>query len=140
MAELVDRIEGILHEPTQIRDDGRVDLSVAAIAEITTPGRVDFGGGELEPAATDPVPTAKRNPDDDYEWWDLNPGQYLITYNESLSGSDPVHLQTRAAVRERGAFHPSLVVEAFDPVPISVGGAGLKIKENARISTVAMTT
>ncbi|MFC6723701.1 dCTP deaminase, partial [Halobium palmae] len=98
-------------------------------------GRVDFGGGELEAAATTPVETRYRNEDDDYAWWHLDAGQYLVSFNESLTGDGDVVLQTRDEVRARGAFHPTLFVDALDPVPLSVGEGGIRIKENARVST-----
>jgi len=130
-------VDGIVHEPTQTEGSG-LDLTVSDVYEITEPGRVDFGGGELESAATEPHPTAKRNPDDDYEWWTLAEGQYLIEYNETLSPPEDVTLvvQTRDELLQRGAFHPTLHTQELARVPLSVGGAGLKIKENARISTV----
>lgn len=130
-------VEGIVHEPTQTEGPG-LDLTVAAVHEVTEPGRVDFGGGELEPAEIEPHPSEKRNPDDDYEWWDLEADQYLLEYNETLSPPADVRLvvQTRDELRARGAFHPTLRVGSLEKVPLSVGGAGLKLKENARVSTV----
>ena len=129
-------VDGIVHEPTQTGGRG-LDLTVAAVHEVTGPGRVDFGGGELEPAETEPHPTAKRNEDDDYEWWTLEAGQYLLEYNETVAAPDDVSLrvQTRDELLARGAFHPTLTVTELDGVPLSVGGAGLKLKENARVST-----
>jgi deoxycytidine triphosphate deaminase len=105
---------------------------------VTDPGRVDFGGGELEPAGTEPHPSAKRNTDDDYEWWTLDAGQYLVEYNESAAVPSDVALrvQTRDELLARGAFHPTLSMQELGAVPLSVGGAGLKLKENARVSTV----
>ena len=130
-------VDGIIHEPTQTEGSG-VDLTVAEIYEITAPGRVDFGGGELEPADTDPHSAAKRDADDDYEWWTLEAGQYLIAYNETLSPPDDISLvvQTREELLARGAFHPTHYTQELGLVPLSVGGAGLKLKENARVSTV----
>jgi len=130
-------VDGIIHEPTQTEGSG-VDLTVAEIYEITAPGRVDFGGGELEPADTDPHSAAKRDADDDYEWWTLEAGQYLIAYNETLSPPDDISLvvQTREELLARGAFHPTRYTQELGRVPLSVGGAGLKLKENARVSTV----
>jgi deoxycytidine triphosphate deaminase len=130
-------VDGIVHEPTQTEGSG-LDLTVTDVYKITEPGRVDFGGGELEAAATEPHPTAKRNPDDDYEWWTLDGGQYLIEYNETLSPPEDVTLvvQTRDELLTRGAFHPALHSRTLNRVPLSVGGAGLKLKENARVSTV----
>lgn len=136
-ADLTAFVEGIVHEPTQTEGRG-LDLTVAAVHEVTGPGRVDFGGGELESADTEPHPTAKRNADDDYEWWTLEEGQYLLEYNETVAVPDDITLvvQTREEVRARGAFHPTLHTQTLERVPLSVGGAGLKLKENARVSTV----
>jgi hypothetical protein len=112
-------------------------LTVADVYEIAEPGRVDFGGSELEPAETTPAPSEKRNPDDDYEWWDLSDGQYLLAYHESLSETDMVFtLQTRDELFARGAFHPTLDVTELPRVPLSVGGAGIRLKENARVSMI----
>jgi deoxycytidine triphosphate deaminase len=135
--DLVQYLDGIVHEPTQTEGPG-VDLTVAAVHRVASAGRVDFGGGELEPAALDPVETERRHAADDYGWWGLGAGQYLLEYNESLSAPDDVSLalQTRDAVRARGAYHPTLFVDSLDAVPLSVGGAGLRLKENARVSTL----
>jgi hypothetical protein len=136
-ASLTDFVDGIVHEPTQTEGQG-LDLTVAEVHEITEPGRVDFCGGELAAAETEPHPAAKRNPDDDYEWWVLDAGQYLIEYNETLSPPDGVELvvQTREELLTQGVFHPTLHARSLDRVPLSVGGAGLKCKENARVSTI----
>lgn len=134
MTDLVDAVDGMVHEPTQVRDDGGIDLTVAEVHELRRPGRVDFGGGELEPADLDPHPRVRRNEDDDYGWWRLDAGTYQIAYNESLSGE--ALLQPRSEVVERGGAHPTLRVTALPTVPLTVGGEGLRIKENARVSTL----
>jgi len=128
-------VEDRLHDPTQCHDGG-VDLTVAAVERVITPGRVDFGGGELARAETRSVDTASRNPGDEYEWWSLSAGQYLVTYNESLPGEGTAVVQPRDAVLERGASHPTLRVAALPRMPLNVAGAGIEIKENARVSTV----
>ena len=135
MSDISDYVTGIVHEPTQGGNDG-FDLTVAAVSEIIEPGQLDFGGGELEPAATVAHESAKRNADDDYEWWTLREGQYLIEFNESLTGEATVTLQPRTELLKRGGTHPTLHVETLPRVPLSVGGAGLKLKENARVSTI----
>lgn len=134
MAELVEAVEDLIHEPTQVRDDGGIDLTVTEVYEITEAGRVDFGGGELEPADCEPHPRFWRNEDDDYQWWDLDAGTYLLEYNETLTAG--AELQPRIEILERGATHPSLRVEELPRVPLTVAGAGLRIKENARVSTL----
>jgi hypothetical protein len=127
-------LDGLLHEETQVHDGG-VDLTVATVERITAPGRVDFGGGELEPAEREPVEQYWRNPDDDYQWWDLDRGQYLLTLNESLTDG-PVRIQPRTALLERGATHPTLRVSSLPCLPLTVGDGGIHLKENARVSTV----
>lgn len=133
--ELVDRVDGIVHEDTQVRE-GALDLTAAEVYSVATPGRVDFGGGELADAALTPVDTELRTPGDDYGWWHLAGGQYLLEHNETLAGGEPVRVQTRRALRERGAFHPTLVTDALGRLPLSVAGGGVRIKENARVSTI----
>lgn len=133
-------VEGIVHEPTQTEGRG-LDLTVDAVSRVTEPGRVDFGGGELEAAGTEPVGTGLRDPEDDYGWWELSEGVYLLEYNERLAAPPDLTLvlQTREAVRVRGAFHPTLHLDGERPlsgVPFTVGGAGVRLKENARVSTL----
>ena len=126
-------VEELLHEETQVHDGG-VDLTVATVERITAAGRVDFGGGELKPAEREPVEQYWRNPDDDYQWWDLDRGQYLLTLNETLSAG-PVRIQPRTAIIERGATHPTLRVSALPALPLTVGDGGIHLKENARVTT-----
>jgi len=132
--ELADRIEGLLHEPTQVAADG-IDLTATEVYKVVEPGRVDFGGGELEAADLEPHDRVRRNEDDDYQWWHLDAGGYVIEYNETLAGSEPVVLQPRDALLPRGASHPTVQVSTLPRMPLSVGGAGLRLKENARVTT-----
>jgi hypothetical protein len=135
MTEITEHVDGLLHEETQIHDRG-LDLTVCEIYEIEEPGRVDFGGGELEEAGTTPHERTRRDPEDKYQWWYLDAGSYLIEYNETLSGREPLSLQPRDALLARGAFHPTVTVEELDSMALSVGGAGIRLKENARVSTL----
>ncbi len=129
-------LDGIVHEPTQTEGRG-IDLTAAEVYEVTERGQVDFGGGELAPAGLDAHDSEPRAPDDEYEWWDLDAGTYLIEYNESVVETDTlVTVQTRAELLERGAFHPTLQVTELPRVPLTVGDAGLSIKQNARVSTI----
>jgi hypothetical protein len=132
---LADHVENIVHEETQTEGAG-FDLTVESIHAVTAPGAIDFGGGELEPAETTPLDTVKNEPDDDYGWWTLSPGTYLVAYNESLDTDEPLVLQPRDELVERGAGHPTLHVTDLPRVPLSVPEAGLHLKENARVSTL----
>jgi len=135
MSNFAERVTDIVHEPTQAHDGG-FDLTAAEVYEVVEAGCIDFGGGELEAAETVPHRSEKRNPDDDYEWWSLSAGQYLVEFNESLTGEATVTLQPRTELLERGASHPTRHVSSLSRVPLSVGGAGLRLKENARVSTI----
>ena len=132
---LTDRLDGIVHAETQVHDGG-VDLTAAEIRVVEDPGRVDFGGGELTAAESAPVETEKRDPDDDYGWWNLDGGQYLLSYNETLTGEDTAVLQPRTELRERGASHPTLFTDSLGTVPLSMPTGGIRLKENARVSTL----
>ena len=130
-------VDNLVYGPVQLHEAG-VDLTVGAVYEVTNPGRLDFGGDELEDAELEPVETIARDPDDEYEWWTLEVGHYVIQHNEFLAEDDvELFLQARNDLLARGGSHPSLVVEGHLPlVPLSVGGAGLSLKENARVSTL----
>jgi len=134
-SQLTTLVEGLLHEETQVTDRG-LDLTVSEVLTVETPGRVDFGGDELDRANVSAHEKVWRDDEDDYQWWHLEGGQYLVEYNESLTADRPLTVQTRDAVRERGAFHPTLAVTSLGRVPLSVAPGGIRLKENARISTL----
>lgn len=137
MADLPSYVDGLLHEPTQVHD-GVVDLTAGDVYEIAKPGRVDFGGDERAPAELVAVPTTRRFVSDDYEWWDLEPGTYVLELNETLSPPEGgrLELQPHGALVDGGAFHPTMAVADLAYLPLLVGGAGIRIKENARVTTV----
>ncbi|WP_135825135.1 dCTP deaminase/dUTPase family protein [Halorussus ruber] len=134
-SELTTLVSGLLHEETQVTDRG-LDLTVTEVLTVETPGRVDFGGDELTHANCSAHEKVWRNDEDDYQWWHLDGGQYLVEYNETLSADRPLTVQTRDEVRKRGAFHPTLELTDLGRIPFSVAPAGIRLKENARISTV----
>jgi hypothetical protein len=133
--DLADRLDGLVHRDTQLHDAG-VDLTVSEVHLPSGPAQVDFGGGELTDASTTRLDSTKRAPDDDYGWWNLGGGTYLLAFNESLSGGEAVQLQPRTDLVERGCSHPTLRVTDLPAVPLSVPPAGVQLKENARVSTL----
>ncbi len=133
--DLADRVENLVHRETQVHDAG-VDLTVSSVNAVTGPAQVDFGGGELTEVGTSNVEPTKRTADDDYGWWHLGGGTYLVEYNESLSAEQAVQLQPRTALVERGCSHPTLGVSELPAVPLTVPPAGIQLKENARVSTL----
>lgn len=133
---LIESVDNLVYEPTQVHEYG-IDLTVSAVYTVASPGRLDFGGDELEDADLEPVSSQRRNPDDEYEWWDLADGQYVVQYNEFLAEPDqPVMVQPRNELLARGGSHPTVqVFEHLPLLPLTVAG-GLRLKENARISTL----
>jgi hypothetical protein len=136
MSHIAARVEGVVHEETQVHDGG-VDLTVAAVHAVTEPGAVDFGGGELAAAETVALDPEKRDPDDEYGWWELGHGTHLLEFNETLAPRDGEHVvvQTRDELLASGAYHPTLHTRDLGLVPLTAG-EGVHIKENARVSTV----
>ncbi|ELY75435.1 hypothetical protein C486_19573 [Natrinema gari JCM 14663] len=134
---LAESIDNLVYEPVQVTDHG-VDLTVSAVYEVAASGRLDFGGDELTDADLEPVPTELESPHDEFGWWHLEGGQYVIQHNEFLTDlTEPVHLQPRNELLARGGSHPSMQVRDHLPlIPLSVTDGGLKLKENARVSTV----
>jgi len=129
------QIKDAVYEETQDTKEG-FDLTAAEIYVIEDAGRVDFGGGELEDAELSPVETEKHSPQDDYGWWNLGTGGYVLEHNESIEVAEPVTVRTRTELLERGAYHPTVQVTELPCLPLTVGGDGLCVKENARVSTV----
>ena len=132
-----DFVSGAVHRETQRRDDG-FDLTAAEIYVVEEPGRVDFGGGELASAELEAVTTEKREPEDDYGWWSLETGTYIIEHNERLATEEQVEVSTRPALLERGAYHPTLRTKELRKLPLTVLDGGVRIKENARVSTLRL--
>jgi hypothetical protein len=129
-------LEGFVHEETQVRD-GAVDLTLATVHRVEEPGAVDFGGDELAAAETSTVDTERRDDADEYGWWDLDAGTYLLGFNETLDAENSTFcLQPRTELVERGATHPTLFVSELPAVPLTVPEPGIALKENARISTL----
>ncbi|MFD1511704.1 dCTP deaminase [Halomarina rubra] len=129
-------LEGFVHEETQVHDGG-VDLTLATVERLDEGGAVDFGGDELAAVETSRVEPEARDGDDEYGWWDLDAGTYLVGYNERLDAEQSVFaLQPRTELVERGVTHPTLFVSKLPTVPLTVPESGVSLKRNARISTL----
>ncbi|SFS77401.1 dCTP deaminase [Halostagnicola kamekurae] len=138
---LAAHVDNLIYEPVQVHEHG-IDLTVSAIYTVDAPGKLDFGGDELEDADFEAVETTTRNPDDEYGWWVLEGGRYVLQHNEFLTDSEePFVLQPRNELLARGCSHPTVRVRSHLPlVPLSVPDGGVEIKENARVSTLLSPT
>ena len=133
-----EQVTDLLHRETQEFEFG-VDLSVAEIHRLTGRGSLDFGGSEFRAADAERLDANQRSSDDEYGWWSLEPGTYRIVYNEGVDlDEDEVGLvQPHPRLMLAGAHHPSFAVfgrqETITAI-LSIGGEGVDIKENSRIS------
>lgn len=136
MAEPLEYLDDLVHEPSQTEGPG-VDLTVEYVARLDGRGDVDFGGGEYDRPETEAVGTERRSEDDDYGWWELDAGSYVVRYNETLREPDaPLLLQPHPRLLALGVTHPTVRVRELPRVPLTVPRDGVNIKENARISTL----
>jgi len=136
------QLEGVLHADTQVEQQS-VSLTAGGINELTGSGELDFGGSEFKLGEREAVEPQKRNPEDDYGWWSLPEGQYILELNESVKlGSGQVGiLQPHEHLYWNGSTHPTVLIDSDDSnmrlmVPLTVGHNGIEIKENARVSTL----
>ncbi len=140
--EIADQLENIIHRDTQARDH-RFDLTVDRIYHLTGPGKLDFGGSEFERAGRTEVTSRKKDPADDYGWWLLDEGTYVIEYNESfaLDAGRTALVFPLARLLQAGASHPAFTVSERLETPetqLTVGPGGCHLKENGRVSGVLL--
>lgn len=132
------RVEGIIHFDTQ-RAAAGLDLTVGAVFRLTGPGSLDFGGSELEAAPREAIEPRLRSEDDDYGWWELDAGAYVVRYNETVALEDGQvgHAFPLERLLMAGASHAAFLVdgprESLETL-LMVGPAGCDLKENCRIS------
>ncbi len=134
--ELVGHCEDLIHAETQKSDFG-LDLTVRKISRVETVGALDFGGSEERQPDLSLVKPTKRSSDDEYGWWDLEAGTYIIHYNESLHLDNEIGfvLPLPRLVRAGASHLPVVFRSELVVTPIlHVGSSGLEIKENARTS------
>lgn len=135
---LCQHVSGLVHLDTQRADQG-LDLTVDTVFHLMGAGQLDFGGSEFEPAAREPLTPQRANPDDDYGWWNLGAGTYIIRYNEiiDLAVGQRAEVVPLDRLMQAGASHPAFTVHGTqDPMEtlLTVGEHGVHLKENCRVS------
>ncbi|WP_232798009.1 deoxycytidine triphosphate deaminase [Salinibacter altiplanensis] len=136
------QIDGLVHLDTQRAATG-LDLTVDAVFRTTGHGQLDFGGGEFQAAPRERIEPMLDDPGDDYGWWALELGAYVIHYNESLRLNDGQRAVVRPLERtlRAGAHHGAFVLEeARDPIRtlLVVSRMGCRLKENCRVSRLTI--
>ncbi|MDY6778510.1 MAG: dCTP deaminase [Candidatus Nanohaloarchaea archaeon] len=141
---IAEMVEDLVHAETQVEEHSLV-LTVDGIERIIDGPQLDFGGGEYEEAGTEVMEPQKRDPDDEYGWWQLDEGMYRVRFNESLALDDGVVgvLQPWWRAFSNGVTHPTQVVTGKHSelhMLLQVEDAGAEIKENARLTELRCYT
>jgi dUTP pyrophosphatase len=139
---LAEQLDGLVHLDTQRAPNG-LDLTVDAVYRPTGAGQLDFGGSEFEAAPYERLTPALDDPDDDYAWWTLDEGTYVIEYNESLTLDNEQQAIVYPLERtlHAGAHHGTFVLDdERDPIQtlLVVGSTGCRLKENGRVSRLVV--
>jgi len=140
--EIVQVWQNLVYSPKQVKHNS-LELTLKSIHTFEGRGQIDFGGGEYEEAKQQEIVSELEN-DPKYGWWSLKKGNYLVTYNEIIHKPNFLALiSPHARILRTGVFHPTFIWLSEEKRPpivtiLQVGENGLRVKENARIST-AMT-
>jgi deoxycytidine triphosphate deaminase len=135
-------VRGLVHLDTQRAPKG-LDLTVDAVFRTTGHGQLDFGGSEYQAAPREPIAPTCDAPEDDYGWWTLETGAYIIRYNESLvlEGDQQAVVSPLERTLHAGAHHGSFVLDD-DRAPLEtllvVSRMGCRLKENCRVSRLVV--
>ena len=141
---LLQIVHGLISEKKQMPEaEDVVIVTAKRIGRFTHNGTLDFGGSEYTEAPVEWIEPEKKNPDDDYGWWMLEPGDYLVEYNESVTPARGMrcYLQIWDQAARNGLSQSfRLIAQADDPLQavVRAGSAGVGIKENARVSVVGV--
>ncbi len=133
--ELFDEfLEGTVNRKHQV-EAGGVHVTLAEVAHLRSHGKVDFGGSELEPCASYAMEPTGHSPGDQYAWWRLNEGRFMIRFNERLkAGAPPALLVPSPRLLSLGCtFAPTICGEGEIKTVMVVPSCGAGLKENARI-------
>lgn len=139
---LTEQLDGLVHLETQRAGDG-IDLTVGSIFRTTGPGQLDFGGSEFREAPRTRLDPVLDESGDDYGWWGLEQGGYIVRYNESLTLTDEQTAVITPLERTMlaGAHHGACIFnDGRDPIEmlLNVSRMGCRLKENCRLSRLVV--
>ncbi|MFX1282542.1 MAG: dCTP deaminase [Promethearchaeota archaeon] len=137
--ELEESWKSLIYPPKQL-GDVTLDLTVKKILRFKNQGVLDFGGSEYHPADLEPL-LPKIEDDPKYGWWNLSKGGYFVEYNETLPKTNNlVLIYPHQRLLMTGCFQIPFIFRYSDDSKaiqglLVVNKEGVRIKENARIST-----
>lgn len=133
-------IQDYIHLDTQLTPQG-FDLTAGEIHRYKDAGKLDFSNSEREIPETEKVEPVKKDEDDDYSWWQLEPGAYKVVMNEKVD--IPEHLTAfaypRSSLLRMGCSIENAVWDAGYTgtgsfMLVVENEKGVEIKENARVN------
>jgi deoxycytidine triphosphate deaminase len=131
--------KNLIHLPKQMKD-ASLDLTIKKLFTFSNQGALDFGGSEYQPIDLQPL-TPKVEKDPKYGWWIISQGEYLVEYNEVFSRPNCLAvIFPHQRLISVGCFHPVFIIDSQENSEsiqglLIVNRDGVRIKENARIST-----
>lgn len=135
-------VENFIDLETQLTPNG-FDLTAAEIHRFKDSGKLDFSNSEREIPETEKIEPAKKNPEDEYGWWTLEPGAYKIRTNEIVDLPDDVigFAYPRSSLLRMGCSIENGVWDAgfrgrSEFLLIVENEGGVEIKENARVNHI----
>jgi len=81
--QIVSLAEGLISAKKQ---QGRfaLDLTARGVSRVESGGALDFGGSAFREASAIALEPQKKTPEEPYGWWNLEPGAYLLAFNETV--------------------------------------------------------
>ncbi len=135
-------IQDYIHLDTQLTPQG-FDLTVQEIHRFEGSGKLDFSNSEREIPDSTPIEPEKKNEDDDYAWWNLEPGTYKVVMNETVDIPNDLvgYAFPRSSLLRMGITIENAVWDSgftgTGSFKLSVDNEdGVEIKENARLNQI----
>ncbi len=140
--DLVERrglVSGYIDLATQLTPNG-FDLTVETISAFKGAGSLDFSNKERELPEVEPLKAKKKLRGDAHGWWELAPGAYKVTTNETIRmPRDLVAFAfPRSSLLRMGAFSQNGVWDAgfngkSEFILVVANPKGMRVKQNARL-------
>lgn len=139
-SEVASRIKNLIHKGTQVKED-KVHLTLKQIYFLDGKGSLDFSDKEFTVAKRKSMVAEKKSSEDEYGWWRLSEGTYLMEFNEQidLNEKEIAILQPREELLQNFCFHPLRIItspQRLSLTPLIVGSKGVDVKQNACISVL----
>ncbi|WP_414837588.1 deoxyuridine 5'-triphosphate nucleotidohydrolase [Candidatus Nanosalina sp. VS9-1] len=135
-------VENFIDLDKQLTPNG-FDLTAKEIHRFKESGKLDFSNSEREIPETEKVEASKKDEEDDYGWWNLEPGAYKIKTNEIVDLPEDIigFAYPRSSLLRMGCTIENGVWDAgfrgtSEFLLIVENSEGVEIKENARVNHI----